>query len=125
MPVVTLRPLGESGLYHMHVLEGGVDPGFGRPGGGVDPGYGRPTWPNRPDQGLPGERPPHVGGRPPHNPAFPDNSLPSGPPPHVPDGTVIVLVKDPAGVWHYASLPPGTPAPTPLPEQPAPTPTPT
>jgi hypothetical protein len=115
--------MGSGNVYHLHVLDA-VDPGYGHGGGGVDPGYGRPDWGSgRPDQGLPGERPPHVGGRPPHNPAFPDNSLPTRPPAQVPDGTVVVLVKDPAGVWHYASLPPGTPAPTPLPEQPAPTPT--
>ena len=75
-----------------------------RPFHATDPGYGQGGVPH-PGHELPGG-----------HPAFPDNSLPSHPPPHVPEGTVVVLVKDPAGVWHYASLPPGTPVPTPLPE---------
>jgi hypothetical protein len=119
--MATIHPVGEAGLYHIHFLDGRVDPGYGRPGGGHPdnslPGHGHPDN-SLPGYGHPGNRPPGSG-----RPNFPDNSLPSGPPPHVPDGTVVVLVKDPAGVWHYASLPPGTPAPTPLPEQPAPTPT--
>ena len=127
MPMAKITPAGESGLYHVHFLDGRTDPGFGHPGGG-----------GHPDQGLPGERPPHVGGgpifhpghpdhglpsqpghpgnRPPGSGVFPDNSLPSHPPPHVPPGTTLVLVRDPAGVWHYATLPPGAPPPTTLPE---------
>ena len=96
------------GLVFLHPF-GAVDPGFGVPGfGPVDPGFG---------VGLP----PHVGGGPARPPHFPDHSLPPGPPPHVPNGTVVVLVRDPAGVWHYATMPEAAaPKPIPMPPTPAP-----
>jgi hypothetical protein len=111
MPLATIRPAGEAGLYHIHFLDGGgAHPDHGLPGGGpVDPGFGRPGG----GGGLhPGNRPPGSG-----NPAFPDNTLPSGPPPHVPAGTTLILVRDPAGIWHYAAIQPGQPVPPPLPGQ--------
>jgi hypothetical protein len=102
---------GEGNLYHVHFLDGHAGhPDQGLPGGGVDPGYGRPSLPHRPDNSLPG------GGR----PNFPDNTLPNGPPPHIQPGATLVLVRDAGGVWHYASLPPGSPPP--VPAQPLPTP---
>ena len=58
---------------------------------------------------------PGYGGGLPANPEFPDNSLPAGPPPHVPQGNVVVLVRDPAGVWHYAMMPAAS-VPPPLPD---------
>lgn len=115
--LVHINPVGVDNLYVITPFRaagidntlpgGGGRPDQGLPGQGGHPDQGLPGMGGRPDQGLPGGRP-----------AFPDNSLPSGPPAHVPDGTVVVMIKDPAGVWHYATLPPGTPAPTPLPEVP-------
>lgn len=40
-----------------------VDPGFGQRPPPTDPGYDRPSG-GHPDQGLPGERPPHASGQP-------------------------------------------------------------
>jgi hypothetical protein len=123
MPVVTLRPLGESGLYHLHVLEGRLDPGYGRPGGGHPdqglPGYGHPDQGlpgyGHPDQGLPGGG--HISNRPPGSVGgIPDNSLPSQPPPQVKPGYVLVLARGQDGKWHYAALAPGSAPPKPLPE---------
>ncbi len=126
MPMAKITPAGESGLYHVHFLDGRTDPGFGT--GGLP----------HPDQGLPG-RPPHVGGGPIYHPGHPDHGLPSGghidnslpggpnhpdnrppsgPPPQVGPGEVLVLVRDQAGVWHYASLPAGSPPPKPVPVPP-------
>lgn len=117
MPIATIRAIGD-GLYHIHVLEGRTDPGYGQGGGfrpdNELPGGGhisnRPpgSWEGRPDNSLP------------NHPHFPNNSLPSGPPPHVPAGATLVLVRDPAGVWHYAAIQPGQPVPPPLPGQPLP-----
>jgi len=113
MPTATIRPLGESGLYHIHFLDA-VDPGFGH-GGAPHPDHGLPG-----SGAHPGNRPPgsgaHPGNRPPGSGGgIPDNELPSEPPPHVPAGTTLVLVRDPAGVWHYATLDANTPPPKPLP----------
>jgi hypothetical protein len=84
----------------------GVDPGFGQDGG------------ERPDQGLPGGRPPHVGNRPPGSGpgGIPDNSLPSHPPPTVLPGWTLAMVRSPDGKWHYATLAPGSAPPKPIPE---------
>jgi hypothetical protein len=118
-------------LAHIHQLGGGlvvitpvspVDPGFGQPGGPVDPGYGRPGW-SPVDPGY-GHRPGagHIDNTLPGAPGHPDNR-PPGRPPHVASGDVLVLVRDQAGVWHYATLPPGaTPKPLPPPTEPAPAP---
>lgn len=59
---------------------------------------------------------PGYGGGIPANPAFPSNTLPSGPPPHLPLGHTLVLVRDPAGVWHYAAIEPGQMVPPPIPD---------
>jgi hypothetical protein len=109
-----IHKVGPGDLYSVHFLDR-TDPGFGHgPGAGTDPGYGRPEWGDHPNQGLPGGG--HISNRPPLNPNFPSNSLPSGPPPHLPPGTTLVLVRDPAGVWHYAAIQPGQPVPPPLPD---------
>lgn len=106
-----IRSMGKN-LAYIEPLEGGVDPGFGV--GDAD----------RPDQGLPGGGFPHPGNRPPGsgahpgNPAFPDNSLPSSPPPTVAPGQTLVLVRDPVGVWHYATIDASTPPPKPVPVPP-------
>jgi hypothetical protein len=135
MPMATIHKMSQgSDLYHIHFLQP-TDPGFGQPGGGTDPDYGqgRPR-PDRPGNELPGSRPGgrpdnslpgqglHPGNRPPGsgNPAFPDNSLPSGPPPQVGPGEVVILIRDQGGVWHYAAIKPGDPAPP----RPLPSPTP-
>jgi len=126
MPIAYIRPLGESGLYHIHVVDQ-VDPGFGggRPGG-VDPGYGQGAG-MRPDQGLPGSggRPDnslpgggaHPGNRPPGSGGggIPDNELPDTPPPTVAPGATLVLIRGPQGKWVYAAIDPGQPPPRPLP----------
>jgi hypothetical protein len=120
MPLATIRPLAESGLYHIHFLDGTEHPSQGLPGhgGGVDPGYGvggrpphvsnRPpgSWPGHPDQGLPG----HGGG------GIPDHELPSTPPPQLLPGYTLVMVRGPDMKWKYAAIAPGTPPPRPLPE---------
>ena len=96
---------------------GAVDPGFGVPGGGGDPGYGHPIFGGHPDQGLPGGRPPHVGGRPPGSGSgIPDQSLPPVPPPTLLPGYTLVMVRTADGKWHYATVAPGSPPPRPLPE---------
>jgi hypothetical protein len=117
--MATIHKVGDGNLYHVHFLQP-TDPGFGQGGGHPDqglPGHGHP------DQGLPGSGG-HPGNRPPGSghPAFPDHTLPGGPPPHVPPGTTLILVRDPAGVWHYAAIQPGQPVPPPLPDQGLPTP---
>ena len=133
MPIARITQMGESGLYHVHFLDGRTDPGFGvgglphpdhgLPGGMPHPGGGPIFHPGHPDHGLPSQ-PGHPGNRPPGSghPGFPDNTLPPGPPPHLPAGTTLILVRDPAGVWHYAAIQPGQPVPPPLPDQALPTP---
>ena len=127
MPMAKITPVGEAGLYHVHFLDA-TDPGYGRPGGGGHPDHGLPGdrpphvgggpifHPGHPDHGLP-SNPAHPGNRPPGSghPVFPDNTLPSTPPPHVPAGVTLVLVRDPTGVWHYATLDANTPPPKPVP----------
>lgn len=121
MPLATIRPMGESGLYHVHFLDA-TDPGFGggRPGG-VDPGWGQGRPGGRPDQGLPGmglhpgNRPPGSGGG-----GIPDNELPDHPPPTLAPGYTIVMVRSPVGKWEYAFIAPGDPPPKPLPSPPHP-----
>jgi hypothetical protein len=122
MPLATIRPMGESGLYHIHFLDGsGLEhpdhelPGFpGRPG----------HLPARP--GIGGERPGHLpaygGGGRPVDPGYghpeggiPDHELPSQPPPQLLPGFTLVLVRR-DGKWHYATLAPSSPPPRPLPE---------
>jgi hypothetical protein len=75
----------------------------------------------RPDNTLPG-----MGGRPdnslPGSPGHPDNRPPGGRPPQVGPGEALVLVRDQAGVWHYAALPSGSPPPKPVPVPPPTTP---
>jgi hypothetical protein len=104
MPMATITKVsGERNLYHIHILDPHAGhPDHGLPGSEVDPGFGA----GRPGIDHPANRPPGSG-----RPNFPDNSLPSGPPPHVAAGATLVLVRDPAGVWHYATLPAGTPPP--------------
>lgn len=58
MPMARITPVGEAGLYHVHFLDAGA---------------------GHPDQGLPGGRPPHVGGGPIFHPGHPDHGLPSQP----------------------------------------------
>jgi hypothetical protein len=113
MPLATIRPMGESGLYHIHFLDGSEHPSHGLPGS-----------PGHPDQGLPGGRPPHVSGGWPGHPdqglpgggsGIPDNSLPSTPPPTLLPGYTLVMVRGPAGKWEYAFIAPSDPPPKPLP----------
>ena len=129
MPMATIRPAGENGLYHIHFLDqhGGTDPGYGQgrpnrpdqglPGSGGHPdhdlpGQGRPP---RPEQGLPGSGG-HPGNRPPGSGGggIPDNELPDGPPPQVAPGQVLVMVRDQHGKWEYATLEPGSAPPKPV-----------
>jgi hypothetical protein len=116
MPIVFIRHIG-SNLAFIAPIEGPVDPGWGGgwsgerpdntlPGGGAHPWLPGHLGGPRPDQSLPG------------SPGHPDNRPPSGPPPQVGPGEVLVLVRDQAGVWHYASLPSGTPPPKPVPVPP-------
>jgi hypothetical protein len=80
-----------------------MDPGFGAGAGPVDPGYGHGVHP-------------HPGHELPHLPGIPDHSLPTTPPPHVAAGMVVVLARDPMGVWHWATIPTSvTPLPLPVP----------
>jgi hypothetical protein len=122
-------------LAYMHQLGGGfvyiapvsaIDPGFGggRPGG-VDPGFGLPGLihpsqpifhPGHPDHGLPSS-PGHPSAGLPGSPGHPDNRPPMQPP-VVAAGVTLVLVRDPVGVWHYATLDAGTPPPKPVPVPP-------
>lgn len=114
MPIARITPMGESGLYHIHVLDM-VDPGFGggRPGG-VDPGWGQGHPGHHPDQGLPGGG--HISNRPPGSGSgIPDNELPDHPPPQLAPGYTIVMVRGPTGKWEYAFIAPGSPPPRPLP----------
>jgi hypothetical protein len=109
-----ITPVGEHGLYQIHEVHGRTDPGYGH-GGGLHPSQGLPGH-GHPDQGLPG-----MGGHPDN--ALPGSGLrpsqlPSYPPPHVQQGATLVMVRDPAGVWHFAAIPPGQPAPMPLPVPP-------
>ena len=119
MPIARITPIGGD-LYHVHVMEGGGEhPSHGLPGSGrpVDPGFGRPGFsPGHPDQGLPGGNYPSQGLPGGSNPNFPDNSLPSHPPPVVAPGTIVVMVRQADGKWHYAAIQPGSPPPRPLPE---------
>jgi hypothetical protein len=124
MPVFFVRSIGAN----LALIEpvGAVDPGFGGGWGGgmVDPGYGIGAG-LRPGHDLPGGGahpwfPGHVGGpRPDHglpgSPGHPDNRPPSGPPVQVGPGEVLVMIRDQAGVWHYAALAPGTVPPKPVP----------
>lgn len=114
---LALAPLGGGG---------GVDPGYGIPeGGGGEhpwfPGYGRP---DRPDQGLPGGRPPHIGGRPPgqgvnlptHPIYRPDKPTPPG---ASPDAGLWVVAYVPGKGFKWVSVTPGVPEkPAPLPPDP-------
>jgi hypothetical protein len=61
---------------------------------------------------------PGYGGGIPANPVFPNNSLPSGPPTTIQPGEILVMVRDPEGVWHYAALSPDSPPPRPVPPGP-------
>ena len=118
MPIAKITPLGESGLYHIHVLDM-VDPGFGggRPGG-VDPGWGLGHPGGHPDQGLPGGG--HISNRPPGsgNPVFPDNSLPDTSPPTLMPGFTLGMGRSAYGKWEYAAIAPGSPPTRPLPGPP-------
>jgi hypothetical protein len=100
-------------LAYLHQLGGNIV--MIHPISGVDPGYGIPGGMPHPGTGLPGM--PHPGHGLPHLPGIPDNSLPTTPPPHPPSNTILVLARDPAGVWHWATVP-ATTVPTPLPVPP-------
>jgi hypothetical protein len=103
MPLAKITPMGESGLYHIHLLDTGVDPGFGV-GLPPHPGHRPPgSWPGHPDQGLP----PSAG--------IPDHDLPINPPPVLLPGYTLVLVRGPMGKWEYAFIAPSDPPPRPLP----------
>lgn len=118
MPLAYIRPLGESGLFHIHLVDA-VDPGFGHgPGQGTDPGWGQGRPGGRPDQGLPGGG--HISNRPPGSGGggIPDNELPDHPPPTLAPGYTIVMVRGPVGKWEYAFIAPGDPPPKPLPNPP-------
>lgn len=112
MPVIFIRHIGANLAYVEPV--GAVDPGFGHGGGGVDPDYGMPAW-LRPGHDLPGGG--HISNRPPGSGGggIPGNELPPGPPPVVAPGLTLVLVRDPVGVWHYATIDASTPPPKPVP----------
>jgi hypothetical protein len=121
MPMATIHKVGSGELYHIHFLDAGTDPGYGRPGGGPRPDHGLPGSPGHPDQGLPG-MPPHVGGRPPGSGGggIPDNELPGTRPPQIAPGYLLILARGTDGKWHYAALAPGSAGPKPLPEPPKP-----
>ena len=116
MPVVFIRHIGAN-LAYIQSLDA-VDPGFGGGiGAGGDPGYGIPDW-----GGHPGNRPPGSwAGRPdntlPGGPGHPD-TRPPGHPPVVAAGQTLVLVRDPEGIWHYATMDNSTPPPRPVPVPP-------
>lgn len=125
MPLVLFRQVAP-GIAFVHSLEGPVDPGFGLGGGSIDntlPGGGFDhIWggvggrPNRPDQGLPGSGYPSNGL--PGSPGHPDNRPPATKPPVVAPGMTLVMVRDPVGVWHYATVDASTPPPKPVPVPP-------
>ena len=128
MPLATIRPMGESGLYHIHFLDASAGhPDQGLPGGPGHAGNRLPWAPGHPDQGLPGQ-PGHPGqGLPPVHghpdqglpgSGLPDNTLPSTPPPTLMPGWTLAMVRTPDGKWHYASLAPSSPPPRPLPGRP-------
>lgn len=142
MPMATIKKVGgEHDLYHIHFLDQRTDPGYGHPGGGHPdnalPGYGHPdqglpgsgahpgnrppgSAGGRPDQGLPGSQPGPDQGLPGgQRPGIPSNELPTTPPPQVAPGQTLVLVRKDSK-WHYAVIPQGQPAPTPLPTPPSP-----
>jgi hypothetical protein len=116
MPLATIRPMGESGLYHIHFLDASERPDHSLPGGGrpVDPGYGVGGGAHA------GQLPSHGGAHPGQLPShgssgIPDNTLPSERPPVMLPGYYLVLVRDQAGMWRYAAIAPGSPPPRPLP----------
>ena len=121
--------------------DGSIDPGFGnRPGGGG----------NRPNQDLPGGRPPHVGGGPIYHPGHPDHGLPSEQPhpdqelpwspgspdqglpvppgitapptvpPNLKDKLVVLWRLPNTTQWHGKAMDPSLSAGAPLPEAPEP-----
>jgi hypothetical protein len=99
-------------LVYIHQLGGNF--AMITPVSNVDPGFGVGGMPH-PGHGLPGSGA-HPGHDLPHLPGIPDNSLPTTPPPHVPVGMTVVLVRDPMGVWHWATIPSNvTPSPLPVP----------
>jgi hypothetical protein len=131
MAVARIYPLGDSGLYYIHFVEGHADndlPGRpNRPDQGL-PGYGHPDQglpgrPNRPDQGLPGYGHPDQGlpGQGQGRPGIPSNELPGTPPPTVAPGKILVLIRSAEGKWKYAALDEGY-KPETLPEVPEPAP---
>jgi len=85
----------------------------------VDPGYGIPGIGGHPDNTLPGSG--HIDNTLPGGPGHPDNR-PPGKPPTINPGETLVLYRDPEGVWHYATLPSGSPPPKPVPVPPPTTP---
>ena len=113
MPLATIRPMGESGLYHIHFLDASGHPDQGLPGGGGQPSH--PIFhPGHPDHGLPSQ--PGSPSHPISGGGIPDQSLPSTPPPTLMPGWTLAMVRTPDGKWHYASLAPSSPPPRPLPE---------
>lgn len=117
MPLATIRPMGESGLYHIHFLDAGR-PDNSLPGGAGQPGHDLPWQPGHPEHGLPGGG--HVSNRPPGSggSGIPDNELPDTPPPHLLPGYTLVMVRGSDMRWHYAAIDPGQPPPKPLPGPP-------
>jgi hypothetical protein len=81
----------------------------------VDPGYGMGVG-GHPDQGLPGQG--HIDNSLPGGAGHPDNRPPGNPPAVTEPGAVLVLMRDPMGVWHYATIAPGSPPPRPVPVPP-------
>jgi hypothetical protein len=127
MKLVHINKVGTSGdLYVVREFHAPVDPDYGV-GGGNRPDQGLPGSGGRPDNTLPG-----MGGRPdqglPGSGNRPDNSLPGGPghpdnrppsrPPTVGPGQTLILVRDPEGVWHYATTDNSSPPPRPVPVPP-------
>ena len=133
------------------LIEGPVDPGFGRPGGGgpVDPGFGVGVGPDHP--WVPGHLPDPPGVWPPLTPSNPigpiiDNTLPVAPgtiwpPPGAPDRPGNALPGQPARPdntlpsrvfwmlcycpslgWRFVAVDPSLSAGTPLPPAPVPEP---
>lgn len=97
------------------------------PVGGGYPDQGLPGFPGRPDQslpwqpghpstGLPGGG--HIDNSLPGAPGHPDNRPPGSAPPVVAPNLTLVLVRDQAGVWHYATVDNSSPPPKPVPVPP-------
>ena len=111
MPVVFIKSIGAN-LAYIQPVEGPVDPGWGGGWTGEHPGH------ELPGSGAHPWFPGHIGGpRPDRGPAGLTRS--SRQPPAERSAaagrsgrSVWCCVRDQAGVWHYATLPPGADAPS-------------